>query len=100
MHATLNWVLPVARKDTTPATAAMCASANIYKDGIKYASVPMPTTTWTDTVTAVNGDSYTVSVVDTQTPAVEGLQSAPAVVGGISTVLAPLGAPTVTLTVA
>lgn len=100
MHATLTLTLPTARKDGTAATAAMCASINIYKDGVKYANIPASTLTWSDPVTAVNGDVYTVSVVDTQTPAVEGTPSSPVTVGGITTVLAPLGAPMVVLAVA
>lgn len=100
MHATLNFALPATRKDTTAFSAAMYASANIYKDGVKYASVTGPTLSWSDPVTAVNGDVYIVTIVDTQTPPVEGVPSSPVTVGGIVTALAPPGAPAVALTVA
>lgn len=97
--ATINITLPVNRKDGTAFTPAMYSAANIYKNGVKYATVAAPALTWSDTVAAVNGDSYTVSIVDTETPAVEGDRSTPFVVT-ISTALSPPSAPTITGSVA
>jgi endoglucanase len=90
--------LPSTRTDGSAVTAADLGSANIYKNGAKYATLNAPVTvgeTWTDTVAAVSGDKYTVSINDTQTPPVEGGQSVAYVVGTITTVKPPLSVPTI-----
>lgn len=99
MHTTLNWILPTSREDGSAFTAANYGSANIYKAGVKYASVAAPALTFADTVTAVNGDTYRVTIVDTQSPAVEGAQST-AFVATVATPLSPPAAPILSGTVA
>lgn len=91
--------LPTTRTDGSTLAAANLGAANVYKNGVKYASINAPLAvneTWKDTVAAVNGDKYTVSVLDTQSPAVESAQSTAYTVSGIVTVLAAPAAPSVT----
>jgi len=91
--------LPTTRSDGTAVSASDLGSANVYKNGVKYATINAPLSvgeTWTDTVAAVTGDKYTVSVNDTQIPAVEGAQSGPYIVGSVVVVpKAALSAPTI-----
>lgn len=96
--------LPTVRSDGTPVSASDIGVANFYKNGTKVATSGAAAavgTAFTDTVQAVNGDSWTVSIMDTQTPPVEGVQSSAFIVSGVQAPpLAQLGAPTITGTVA
>lgn len=92
--------LPAARSDGTSAGTADYGSANVYKNGTQYGSIAGPltagTSAFTDTVAAVMADSWTASIVDTQTPPVEGAQSLAFVVGVLPhPIKAPLNAPTI-----
>lgn len=88
--------LPTTRTDGSSATSSDYGSANVYKNGAKYATIAAPLSNgevWTDTVAAVVGDKYAISVNDTQTPSVEGAQSAAYTVTSLPK--APLSAPAI-----
>lgn len=92
--------LPTARTDGTAVAATDIGPANFYKNGAlagKSAAAAAVGTAFTDTVQAVDGDSWTVSINDTQTPSVEGVQSSAFVVSGVQAPPeAQLNAPSIT----
>jgi hypothetical protein len=93
MKTTLTIGLPTTRAGVA-APASQIASINIYKNGAKYVNVAPTTTTWSDTVTAVEGDAYTVTAMDTQNPSVESAHSGAYTVTDVVTALPPFDAPT------
>jgi len=87
--------LPTARTDGSSVSAADLTSANVYKNGAQYATIAGPLSngqTWSDTVPAANGDKYDVTILDAQTPPVEGVASNNYVVSIAAPPLAPLAA--------
>lgn len=91
--------LPTTRADGSAVSASDIGPAHFYKNGTLVSTSAAPAavgTAYTDTVQAVDGDSWTVSILDTQSPPVEGAQSAPYVVSGVPVVLAALTAPSIT----
>ena len=87
--------LPTTRTDGTALAPSDLGGVNIYKGGTKYASIAVGAS-FTDTVAAANGDTYTATVFDTQSPPAESAQSNSYVVAGVVTTLAAPNAPTIT----
>jgi len=96
MKTTLTWTLPTTRSDTTPFTAAMYGSTDIYKNGAitPYANVAAPLLTWADTAAAANGDKYDITILDNEGTPVQGLVSNTYTVANVT--LAPPGAAVLT----
>lgn len=95
MHTTLTWTLPTTRPaDGSVFTAAMYGSADVYKNGKLYANVLAPALTYTDPSAAVTGDSYDVTILDTETTPVQGAASNVYTVANVP--LAAPGAPVLT----
>lgn len=95
--------LPTTRTDGSALSASDLSAAQVYKNGAVVGAIAAPIavgSSFTDTVAAVNGDVWTATVLDKQTPPAESTQSAPQVVSGVVTTLAAPGAPTITLSVA
>ena len=95
--------LPTTRSDGSSISASDIGPAVFFKNGTLVntsAAAAAVGTAFTDTVQAVNGDSWEVAIMDTQSPPVEGNKSSPFVVSGVVIILAPLGAPSISGSVA
>lgn len=86
--------LPTTRDDGTQINPASVGGANIYKNDLLYATIPAPLkigSSWTDPVAQVQGDTYQISIQDTQAPSILGDKSVTYTVPVTSN--APLAAP-------
>ena len=71
--------LPTTRTDGSALSASDLSSSNVYKNAALYGAIAGPLavgSSFTDTVAAVNGDVWTATVLDKQTPPAESAQSA------------------------
>ena len=94
-NALITIVLPTARTDGTPATAADYGGAHILANGTVLTTIAAPALSFVDPNCVPGVTSYTAVIFDTQVPPLNSAESAPVIAPAAP--LAPLAAPGLTV---